>query len=122
MKAHGIRRVLDLLIVTNQCPFCRTVFSSRQAVARHARGAVETGMCKAGLSTSLTTIIPPSHLGCPLCEEQCPDLSALQEHVCQHLPERPRHVVRCARMDAGQRQEEGARGRGGGGCAPREAA
>lgn len=80
---HRARRLIHMLVVANQCPYCMTVFSTRH-VARQQ--AVESGRCLCDKAKWEYVIQSPASLECLVCDCVAHDLAHIQEHVRSHHP------------------------------------
>lgn len=88
---HGERSVFYSGIVTNECPWCRSSFASREGASKHSRNAHNVGHCALDQASFPWAVVEPSSLSCPLCDEQ-PFVSRdlLQRHLVQeHFPPAP---------------------------------
>ena len=90
--SHSWRQIIPILVVTNQCPLCHSIFASRSIAINHTRAAVNTGTCKADQGLRLHTLQEPAELVCQLCEEHFRDVPSLQRHLVTHFPVRPQYL------------------------------
>jgi hypothetical protein len=84
--SHGQRSAYSLATVTNQCPYCMTIFASHQSARQHLEFAIQRGRCVADRNLTCRKVMEPPSLECPFCDFEAHELVALQWHVRQHLP------------------------------------
>lgn len=89
--AHRKRHPVEGLVLTNQCPWCMSTFSSRSAATRHASNAVARGVCREQRSKWLYPVVPIAHNVCPICAYETDTLCLLQVHLRSHH-EGPRYL------------------------------
>ena len=59
-------------VITNECPWCRSVFSTRLDAQHHACSSFLHGSCRMGGSNVHTVIRQPQlPVECPLCKKDC---------------------------------------------------
>ena len=69
VKAHGFYDPVQRAVITNECPWCRSIFSTRLDAQHHACSSFLHGFCRAGGSHVQTEIKQPLlPVVCPLCE------------------------------------------------------
>lgn len=84
--AHDVRHVVANLVVTNQCPRCMQVFSTRVVAQRHAVRVCsgEGGTCHDDLVHWSYALQRPARAVCPICAQEFDLLEHLQVHVRTH--------------------------------------
>ena len=96
--AHGHRSVVDMLVVTNQCPFCMSVFANKKTAVKHVKNLMQTKICRVDGSDVHYSKQPQQDVNlsdedmcydCLYCGEELPSLTAFQHHVRQHFPLKP---------------------------------
>ena len=60
---------LASFVMTNQCPWCASVFASRAPAMQHVRGAFASGTCSPDWGFLQTEVIDFDSVQCLLCEE-----------------------------------------------------
>ena len=99
---HGKKSPLYAGVVCNQCPSCRTTFSSMVTTRQHVRYAWLRGHCKVSMTTFAWPLLQPPSLVCPLCDFSAASLPVLQDHiVAAHLPKPAPRVWVPQRRQAG---------------------
>ena len=82
---HAVIPDYRKLAITNQCPCCRHVFSSRRTAQQHIRRA----LCNQQFTGSGSAVVfepeVPSDIVCPYCSIRFTALSQLWDHVVQHV-------------------------------------
>ena len=82
---HAVIPDYRKLAITNQCPCCRHVFSSRRTAQQHIRRA----LCNQQFTGSGSAVVfepeVPSDNVCPYCSITFTALSQLWDHVVQHV-------------------------------------
>ena len=105
VRAHGFYDPVQRAVTTNECPWCRSNFSTRLDVQHHACSSFLHGFCRAGGSHVQTEIKQPLlPVVCPLCKIEV----ANQESESSSLPhaesvllqfssvsENYDHIIRC---------------------------
>ena len=81
---HGTRSLAYTMVLTSQCPWCCTVFSSRLAAQHHTFKMFETGVCNIDVSPVDYKVDQVSCV-CPACGDVFPELCELQWHVRNHV-------------------------------------
>ena len=91
---HGHRHWLNKLIVTNQCPWCRTILKDRGSIVRHCKGAVirQRG-CNAESNRRIHELVVPFAILCPQCDTEFETLAELQAHVITHAELHPPSIT-----------------------------
>eukprot|EP00971_Amphidinium_carterae_P132751 2629331-Amphidinium_carterae.1 len=79
------QQTLSSLVLTNQCPWCCTVFSSRTSACHHVIGAFLSGTCRTDRSYIVPPVAIPHDICCALCGVQCSTLDAYNWHIRGHL-------------------------------------
>ena len=106
--AHGFLLSCTASCDTNECPWCRTIFSTRLDAQHHACSSFLRGFCRAGGSQVQTEIKQPLlPVVCPLCKIE---VVANQESQSSSLPHAEfvslqfssvsdyyDHIIRCRR-------------------------
>lgn len=82
---HGHIPEYRKLVVTNQCVFCRRVFSSVRTTQRHVRQSLSVGHCRGLGSQTVFHPEPPKSLDCSFCGWSAPTLDLLFDHMAQHV-------------------------------------
>lgn len=85
---------IDSLVITNQCPFCMSTFSSQQVATTHVRNAISeqgSGTCRVDRAHWLWPAREPRSLQCPACTLTVATLAEAQWHIRTHL-EPPRFI------------------------------
>jgi hypothetical protein len=83
-KRHSIINHFLAIVVCNQCPWCREVFSTRASARVHASRRQATGNCPARTRNPrslFNKLAIPRCLECPLCSERAESLDKLYEHM-----------------------------------------
>ena len=87
VRAHGFHEPVQRAVITNECPWCRSIFSKRLDAQHHACSSVLHGFCRAGGSHVQTETRQPQLLvECPLCKK----IAAVECHDSESQP--PPHV------------------------------
>ena len=73
------------LVVTDQCVFCRRIFSSLRTTQRHVRQSLLVGHCRGMGSQTVFHPEPPKSLECRFCGWSAPTLDLLLDHMAQHV-------------------------------------
>ena len=81
---HGAIPDYRKLTVTNQCVFCKHVFSSLRTTKNHIRHSLQAGRCTGQGSQTVFTPQPPKSLQCTFCHWQAAGLDALLDHLAGH--------------------------------------
>ena len=69
VRAHGFYDPVQRAVITNECPWCRSIFSTRLDAQHHACSSFLHGFCRAGGSHVQTEIKQPLlPVECPLCK------------------------------------------------------
>ena len=86
-KEHKKRNVISLSVVTNQCPVCRSVLSTKKTARQHMAFLGRSGICQVDRAIIPKEVVVPDDLSCPICShEEFEDLFSLQDHiVAEHL-------------------------------------
>ena len=70
VRAHGFHELVQRAVITNECPWCRSIFSKRLDAQHHACSSVLHCFCRAGGSHVQTgTRQPQCLVECPLCKK-----------------------------------------------------
>ena len=83
---HGADIHASSLVVTNQCPFCSSSFSSVASAKNHFRRAVQSGRCLADRAFLGGEVTPVHGIVCKLCEQNFADHSCYHWHLRSHFP------------------------------------
>ena len=84
---HGTEVHAATLVVTNQCPFCSSAFSSIASAKNHFRRALFHGRCIADSAFLPVEVTPCYDVICPLCDSAFADHYAYHWHVRSHFPD-----------------------------------
>ena len=86
-KAHGRTWPCRQCIVSNQCPWCKRLFSDIPATKAHAQRRQRLGGCPVtrGRQQMMLQLIFPARLNCQICEYVAATFDSLQEHMCGHF-------------------------------------
>ena len=88
-QKHNIRDPYKHAVVTNQCPFCRSIFKNRTSARKHAQIRGTKGVCpkicRHPMAGHTTDVTRPSQLCCPFCEFVAQDLQSLHAHIVAHF-------------------------------------
>ena len=110
--AHQLRSILRLIVRTNECCFCKSVFPSVGHAYRHLVGACNSGTCRLDASFYECKLEEITELNCAVCQQACLSHDAYQQHICQHCPSPPlrleftaRHVAKTRSSSAASTQE-----------------
>ena len=69
VKAHGFYDPVQRAVITNECRWCRSIFSTRLDAQHHACSSFLYGFCRAGGSHVQTEVKQPLvPVVCPLCK------------------------------------------------------
>ena len=82
---HGHLIHINSFVVTNQCPWCKSLFASVESATQHARNAILIGHCAPGRAFMPSDIKVPKDLSCPVCCVECPTLEAYYDHIVEHV-------------------------------------
>ena len=70
VRAHGFYDPVQRAVITNECPWCRSVFSTRLDAQHHACSSFLHGSCRTGGSNVHTASRQPQlPVECPLCKK-----------------------------------------------------
>ena len=84
-KLHEHSPMEALLVVTNQCLFCREVFANVFSTRRHVANSLLQQHCSGRSSVVNRAPDIPDNLDCSMCDAQFETLEALHDHLGQHL-------------------------------------
>ena len=88
-QKHNIRDPFKHAVVTNQCPFCRRIFKSKNSARKHAQTRGQKGFCprtcRHPTAGHTTEVLKPRRLCCPFCEVAAATLQALHSHITSHF-------------------------------------
>jgi len=85
-KNHAHEHVrLHAFVLTNQCPWCESVFASNMSAFNHARHAIERDGCVVDKAFLPKKLITPTSIVCPMCEKQFDSLHNYYEHIRLHI-------------------------------------
>ena len=84
-KLHEHSPMEALLVVTNQCLFCREVFANVFSTRRHVANSLLQQHCSGRSSVVNKAPDIPDNLDCSMCDAQFETLEALHDHLGQHL-------------------------------------
>jgi len=93
---HGLRSAINLVVVTNQCCMCRSVFADKITTQHHVKNSLSKGRCCADRGYKCSKPVEPDSLKCPfsqigtvnnipMCQFEAKHLSQLQDHIMEHL-------------------------------------
>ena len=102
VKLGGDHGVLSLggLVVTNQCPFCRTPVASRNAAQTHVRNAFAIGYCNIDKGIlNVPVVIPTLPIICKLCDRPFENLNDYNSHLAQELGACPAQPAGSSTLD-----------------------
>ena len=96
LPGHTLRSEINRLVITNQCPFCSTIFADVMTTQHHLRGSYIRGYCRADLSYKTVCPKQPLSLKCPwsqildqhaepACDYEADHLKQLHLHVTKHV-------------------------------------
>ena len=126
-RAHGLSKLSYTATLTNQCPVCLEVFSTRISASRHLQNSLNKGMCCTSKTYNLQCLHVPRSLECPFssCGISHSNLLDLQLHLAEtHLSWVKPASLRTSRSHAARRPivaaEARGRRRGGRACRPEE--
>ena len=80
---HGLRKLLQLLVVTNQCPYCRNKFMSRDILKDHATRSLGKGECRVDQSIYFTSVQELECSVCLYCNTEYDMIDELQSELAQ---------------------------------------
>ena len=72
------------LVITNQCPRCKTVMSSYRAALQHLKGSEKQGYCIANKTYIPHTLRQPKSLHCKMCDMSFENVDSFNHHACEH--------------------------------------
>ena len=85
VRAHGFYDPMQRVVITDECPWCRSIFSARLDAQHHACSSFLHGFCRASGSHVQTGVKQPLLLvECPLCKIE---EVANQESASSSLPQ-----------------------------------
>ena len=73
------------LAITNQCPWCKCVFSTIAHARRHIKKSLSMHRCCGDGSVVPVPLLPVGSLACGKCGHACQSVSDLQQHVVNHF-------------------------------------
>ena len=78
---------LHSFVITNQCPWCETIFSSQTAAIQHARASMKHDRCIPMLSHFKHKLVPCTHVKCPIpwCDQEFECLLEYYSHINIHV-------------------------------------
>ena len=83
--AHGFRKYVRMMTVTNQCAICKSTFRNRKEAQAHITHAAEQNRCLADFAKTHEEVISPVCLNCPQCQQQFDHIVPLQWHIADHM-------------------------------------
>lgn len=92
---HGLLCVAYQAVICIQCPFCRSILSSRECAQHHVDRALRQGRCIVDHAYVAHALRPPRILQCALCAIagaptfEAHTLAALQDQIASHFAHPP---------------------------------
>ena len=80
---HGLRKPLNMFVLTNQCPYCASTFLTREIAMDHVARALAKGECRVDQSAYFTPVHELERNRCLYCSAEFNALEALQSHLAQ---------------------------------------
>ena len=80
---------ISKVAITNACPWCKNVFSSKYSARNHISRTLKEGKCGGSGSRIFFTIEVPENLQCRVCEDLFENVHQLLDHVITHVSLQP---------------------------------
>ena len=80
---HGLRKPLNMFVLTNQCPYCASTFLTREIAMDHVARALAKGECRVDQSVYFTPVHELERNRCLYCSAEFNAFEALQSHLAQ---------------------------------------
>ncbi|CAE8718606.1 unnamed protein product [Polarella glacialis] len=94
-KQHAAFPAATDIVISNQCPWCLAIFSSKAGAQQHVRKAMKTDICPKSGSVQgvsaygVVSLITPTSFKCKICGQNCSDLGCFYQHLKGHVDWQP---------------------------------
>ena len=81
---HQVRNITAMIVVTNQCPICLSLFVDKKSAIGQMRRMYFSLSCPVDRSATSTKLVEVESWECVICGEESESLQSLQKHMCTH--------------------------------------